>query len=317
MTAAPPLKLGYVLIETERLDDWQHFACEGLGLHGDRLSPDLLALRLDDRERRIIIQRGPAEDAIALGWEADNPSALAQMQAHLVANGVMLDTGTPAMADERGVDRLFGFAGRKGLRHEFFAGAKRTNQPLAGKVSSFVTGAGGLGHAALFTREPEAMTAELQRLLGARLSDTISDRLMGLEMEFSFLHLNERHHSLAIAATKGVRIDPVRTRVQHLMLEAATLCDVGDAYRRCKDLGIPIAMGMGQHPNDKGLSFYAVSPSGFEVELGHDPVRIGPDWEVRAYRGISKWGHQPELQPSGSSRLKAGWTAVKSLFQPT
>lgn len=312
MTGAPPLRLGYLVIETEKLDEWERFARDGMGLHADRLSPDLLTLRLDDRLRRIILRRGPADDAVALGWETDDAAALARMHAHLVANGVTPDSGAAAEAEARGVEGFFGFAGQKGLRHEFFAAARRTNQPLAARVSGFVTGAGGLGHVALFSRDPEALTADLQRLLGARLSDTITDRLMGLEMEFSFLHLNERHHSLAIAATAGIRIDPIRTRVQHLMLEAATLEDVGDAYLRCRELGIPIAMGMGQHPNDQGLSFYAVSPSGFEVELGHAPLRVGPDWQVKSYRGISKWGHQPEVAPD---KLRAGWTALKSLFQ--
>jgi 2,3-dihydroxybiphenyl 1,2-dioxygenase len=314
MIGAPPLRLGYVVIESERLDDWEQFARDGIGLHADRLSPELLALRIDDRQRRIIIRRGPAEDAIALGWETDDAEALARMHAHLVANAITPDAGPLSEANARGIEGYFGFLGRKGLRHEFFADARRTNQPLAARVSGFVTGAGGLGHVALFTREPEALTADMQRLLGARLSDTITDRLMGLEMEFSFLHLNERHHSLAIAATSGIRLDPIRTRIQHLMLEAATLEDVGDAYLRCRELGIPIAMGMGQHPNDRGLSFYAVSPSGFEVELGHAPLQVGPDWQVKSYRGISKWGHRPEFEQGAGDKLKAGWAALKSLF---
>ena len=317
MSGAPSLKLGYVFIESAKLDDWERFSRDGLGLHADRLSPDLLALRVDDRERRIVIRRGPTEDVIALGWEVDDADALAQMQAHLEANGVAPVAGSADDAAIRGVELFHGFEGHKGLRQEFFCGAKRTNRPLSAKVSGFVTGAGGLGHVALFTRKPEALTEDLQRLLGARLSDTITDKLMGLEMEFTFLHLNERHHSLAIAATAGLRVDPIRTRVQHLMLEAETLDDVSDAYLRCKEMGFPIALGMGQHPNDLGLSFYVVCPSGFEVELGHEPRKIGDDWEVKDYRGISKWGHKPEFSPKIGDRLKAGWTVLKSLFQQT
>jgi 2,3-dihydroxybiphenyl 1,2-dioxygenase len=237
------------------------------------------------------------------------------MKDHLEANGVAPVTAAASDAALRGVESYFGFDGNKGLHFEFFAGAKRTNSPLAAKVQGFVTGAGGLGHVALFTRKPEALSEDMQRLLGARLSDTITDKIMGLEMEFTFLHLNERHHSLAIAATAGMRVDPIRTRVQHLMLEARTLEDVGDAYLRCKQLGFPIAMGMGQHPNDLGLSFYVVSPSGFEVELGHEPRKIGPDWEIGEYRGISKWGHKPEFKQTVGDKFKAGWTALKSLLQ--
>lgn len=312
-THAPPLRLGYVLTESEKLDEWEHFACDGLGLHADRLSHDVLALRVDDRERRIIVRRGPGEDVVSLGWEMDDADALSAMRAHLVANTIELADGDePSL---RGVERYFSFTGKKGLRFEFFAGAKRTNRPLEAKAGPFCTGAGGLGHAVLFTRNPEALSGELQRLLGARVSDTITDRLQGIEMEFTFLHLNERHHSLAIGATAGTRFDPIRTRIQHMMLEAETLEAVGDAYLRCKEMGYPIAMGMGQHPNDLGLSFYVVSPSGFEIELGHAPRKIDADWQVGEYRGISKWGHQPEFALRPRDKASAAWTALKSLFR--
>lgn len=315
MTRAPDLKLGYVLIESNKLDEWEVFARDGLGLHADRLSADVLALRVDDRERRIIVRRGPAEDVIALGWEADDAAALDRMRAHLDASGVSLDSGSASDAALRGVEGFYGFAGHKGLRFEFFSSAKRTNQPLAAKAGPFSTGAGGLGHAVLFTRNPEALTEDLKRLLGARVSDTITDKLQGIEMEFTFLHLNERHHSLAIGATAGMRIDPIRTRIQHMMLEAESLEAVGDAYLRCKAMGYRIAMGMGQHPNDHGVSFYVICPSGFEIELGHAPRRIEPDWEVREYRGISKWGHKPEFKPQQKDKLSAMWTALKSLLR--
>lgn len=315
MTEAPPIRLGYVLIESEKLDEWEVFARDGLGLHADRLSADLLALRVDDRERRIIVRRGRAEDVVALGWETDDAAALERMRAHLKANDITAVAGSADDAALRSVESFWGYEGHKGLRFEFTATARRTNQPLDARAGPFVTGTGGLGHAVLFTRNPEALVAELERLLGARLSDTITDKLQGIKMEFTFLHVNERHHSLAVAATSGLRVDPIRTRVQHLMLEADSLEAVGDAYLRCKELGFPIAMGMGQHPNDLGLSFYVVGPSGFEVELGHDPRKIGSDWEVKEYRGISKWGHKPEFQPKSRDKFAAALTAVKSLFR--
>ncbi|MBS0473823.1 MAG: VOC family protein [Proteobacteria bacterium] len=315
MTRPPPLRLGYVLIESGKLDEWEVFARDGLGLHADRLSSDVLALRVDDRERRIVVRRGAAEDVIALGWELDDAAGLDTMRAHLESEGVAVSTGLASEAALRGVDAFHGFFGHKGLRLEFFAGAKRTNQPLQAMSGPFSTGAGGLGHAVLFTRNPEALTAELHRLLGARISDTITDRLQGVEMEFTFLHLNERHHSLAIGATAGLRVDPIRTRIQHMMLEVETLEAVGDAYLRCKALGYPIAMSMGQHPNDHGISFYVVSPSGFEMELGVGPRRIGPDWQVGHYRGISKWGHHSEFTPRRRDRFGTAWTALKSLFR--
>lgn len=315
MTEAPPLKLGYIVIESEKLDEWSTFAGDALGMHIDRISDNLLAVRVDDRERRILIRRGSAEDVVSLGWELEDNDSLARMQQHLEANGIAVASGEPGDARTRGIDGFIEFEGPKGLGFEFFSGAKRTNQPLRMATSGFATGAGGLGHAVIFTRKPEALVEDMKRLLGARLSDTITDNMQGIEMEFWFLHLNERHHSLAIAATKGVRLDPLRTRIQHLMFEANSLNDVSDAYLRCKELGFRIAMSIGQHPNDHGVSFYAVSPSGFEVELGFEPVKIGDDWEVREYRGISKWGHKPEFTPTKKEKRSFLWNAIKSLLR--
>jgi hypothetical protein len=56
-----------------------------------------------------------------------------------------------------------------------------------------------------------------------------------------------------------------------------------------------MANGIGQHPNDRELSFYVVSPSGFEMELGWNPIAVDErDWRPQRYRGISLWGHRPE-----------------------
>ena len=47
-----------------------------------------------------------------------------------------------------------------------------------------------------------------------------------------------------------------------------------EAYRRLRELGFAIANGIGQHPNDRELSFYVASPSGFEIELGWNPIVV-------------------------------------------
>lgn len=312
MTNIPPTRLGYIIVESEKLNEWEVFLRDGIGAHVDRFAHELV-MRIDDRERRMIIRRGPAEDIVSLGFELDTLTDFEAMRTHLIALDEKPKSG--AKTALRAVDSFFAIEGPKGLEIEFFTGAKRTNHPLQMISQGFSTGLGGLGHAVLFTKKPEALVNWLQERLGARISDRISDSLQGIEMEFTFLHLNERHHSVAVAATKGLRLDPIRTKIQHMMLEADSLDDVGDAYRRCKDMGYRIAMSMGQHPNDKGLSFYVVTPSGFELELGANPVRISQDWVVQEYRGISKWGHKPEYRPDKKEKAGQLWTAVKSLFR--
>ena len=134
-----------------------------------------------------------------------------------------------------------------------------------------------------------------QSVLDARISDRIEERLDGVQLEITFLRMNERHHTLATAATRGRRMNPFRTQIHHLNFEAATLDDVTEAYLRCRELGYSMANGIGQHPNDRELSFYVVSPSGFEVELGWNPIHVDEStWQPTVHHGISLWGHRPE-----------------------
>ncbi|MFE2180312.1 hypothetical protein [Streptomyces sp. NPDC059455] len=93
---------------------------------------------------------------------------------------------------------------------------------------------------------------------------------------------------------RGLPLDPIRTRVQHLNIQAATLDDVARSYQRVHELGFDMALSIGQHTNDKELSYYARTPSGFEWEVGWNPIVIDEtSWEPTTYQGISDWGHLP------------------------
>ena len=57
---------------------------------------------------------------------------------------------------------------------------------------------------------------------------------------------------------------------------------------------------MGQHTNDRELSLYVVTPSGFEWELGWNPIVVDEStWAPTTHHGISIWGHTPEGQTIG------------------
>ncbi|MCV7092410.1 VOC family protein [Mycobacterium interjectum] len=102
---------------------------------------------------------------------------------------------------------------------------------------------------------------------------------------------------MAIAAVNRLRLNPMRTRVQHVNVQVAELDDMTAAYRRVNQLGFRMALGVGQHTNDKELSFYAVAPSGFEWEVGWNPIVVDEaTWAPTTHQGISTWGHTPEGQ---------------------
>lgn len=309
------IRLGYVVIESERLEAWRQFAQDGLGMHVDQHDADTLACRIDERERRLSVLRGRSENVVALGWELQDEEALRLALERLARRGIACQAIQGRQAGQRGVTRFWRLTGPKGLAVELFVEARCSALPLAMKTSAFVTGAGGLGHVAITTRRPVQMQAFWQDIFDARISDHIEDRIDGVDLEFAFLRLNERHHSIATAATRGLRLNPVRTQIHHLNLQAAALDDVIQGYLRCKRLGYAIANAIGQHPNDRELSFYVVTPSGFEMELGWGPLLVDEaHWRQQTYRGISAWGHRPE-NLSLSHRLGRIRQGLASLLQ--
>ena len=86
----------------------------------------------------------------------------------------------------------------------------------------------------------------------------------------------------------------IRIRMRHLNIAVADLDDMTTACHRVKELGFRVALGSGQHTNDKELSCYAVTPAGFEWEIGRNPILVDEKtWEPTTYQGISIWGHTP------------------------
>ncbi|KWF27845.1 VOC family protein [Burkholderia pseudomultivorans] len=310
------VRMGYLLAESSRLGEWAKFASEGLGLHVDHSDPRVVACRIDSHQRRLIIRHGAAEDVIAIGWQLDDAAALKLALARMSARGIQVEEGSKAEATLRGVDKFWFFAGPKKLRTELFTAPVLSDLPLHMKASGFVTGASGMGHVAVTTRQPEVMLRFWKEVFDARLSDEIEDKIDGLSLDFAFLRFNERHHSFATASTRGIRLNPLRTQIHHMNLQCLSIEDVTQAYLRCRAMGYPIANAIGQHPNDRELSFYVETPSGFEIELGWNPIVVDErTWRPSVYQGISLWGHRPENLSLGA-RLGRVRRALASLMQP-
>lgn len=287
--------LGYVVIETNKFDDWKRFGADAIGLHVDTLTPDVMRFRMDDRSCRFLLLRGDAEDVTALGWEVDDHETFDVIAARVSDGSIPLVEGTEEECALRGVQRLIRFAGPKGIVQELFTTADLTSEPLRMKNSGWVTGEAGLGHVAITSRAPELMRNYFNNVFDARLSDYIDETISGIKLKIRFLRVNERHHSIAIASVRGIRMDPIRTRVQHLNIQALTLDDMTLSYQRVKELGFHMAHAVGQHTNDKELSYYAKTPSGFEWEVGWNPITVDERiWEPTTHQGISIWGHTPE-----------------------
>lgn len=290
--------LGYIVIETERFADWRRFGRDAIGMHLDETSRDVMRFRLDDNECRFVLQRGPAEDVTALGWHVDDHEAFDEIVSRVTQHGVPITEGTAEEAALRGVERLTRFPGPNGLTQEIFTRARRGATPLDMAVrGGFITGEGGIGHVAVTSTKPDQIRGYYDTVFDARLTDYIDETISGLRFKIRFLRVNQRHHSVAIAAVNQLPINPIRTRVQHLNIQVADLDDMTASYQRVKELGFHMALSVGQHTNDRELSYYAMTPSGFEWEVGWNPIVVDEKtWEPTTYQGISIWGHTREGQ---------------------
>ncbi|MEV0670417.1 VOC family protein [Mycobacterium sp. NPDC050441] len=290
--------LGYVVIETEKFSDWRRFGRDGVGMHVDDSSGDVLRFRLDDHESRFLLQRGPAEDVTALGWQVDDHATFDDIVGRVVRHGVPVTAGSADDAALRGVERLVRFPGPNGLTQEIFTRARPAVTPLRMTVrGGFVTGDCGIGHVAITTKKPQQVRGYYNTVFDARLSDYIDETISGVKVKIRFLRVNQRHHSVAIASVNRLPINPIRTRIQHLNVQVVDLDDMTTSYQRIRELGFGMALGVGQHTNDRELSYYAMTPSGFEWEVGWNPLVVDEaTWEPATHQGISIWGHTPEGQ---------------------
>lgn len=286
--------LGYVGFGVSDLDRWEELAVGILGLQAGRRSTGRsLSLRMDAHEHRIILSQSADDDLQFVGWMFDTGEELEAYVAALRDAGVAVTSGDGEVAALRGVEKLFWCEDPNGVRHEFAFGPRYAADTFASPVlrGGFVTGRLGVGHVLVVARDYDATRAFIRDVLNLKVSDYIRGPLETpggtIEVDATFFHARTgRHHSIATAQI------PVPKRIHHLMIEVEDLDDVGLAHDRCVAAGFPIAMELGHHPNDRMVSFYVRTPSGFLIEYGWNGVVIDDaTWEVKTYSQLSDWGH--------------------------
>ncbi|MET8947907.1 VOC family protein [Streptomyces sp. NPDC004542] len=276
------LCLGYVGISSERLDDWGTFATSRLGMQLVDDAGGTAVLRMDDRRQRVIVtddgRRG------YFGWEVASASAFDRIADALDAVGVRVRSMTSAERANRFVADGIVFRDPAGNRVEAVIHPAEDPTPFVpGRThSGFRTGPLGLGHAVLTTPRYDELLSFYRDVLGFRLSDYTAQPFRA-----SFLHLNARHHSLAIIETETVGI-------HHIMMEMNNMDDVGQAYDLALADPETIGVTLGRHSNDHMFSFYTRTPSDFLVECGWGGRSIDQaTWTpCELTDGPSLWGHE-------------------------
>jgi len=288
--------LGYLRIEATDVAAWREFGTRLLGLvEGRGPEPGALYLRMDDFPARLVIVPGEADRLLASGWEVASEADLSALGQRLAEGGVPAKAGTPEELAARRVAGLLRLEDPSGHALEAFWGASLDSRPAFSPYGSrFVTGDFGMGHVVLpATAQDDAALAFYCGALGFRLRDSmalppeaVGRPAGGPPAMMRFLGCNPRHHSLALAPMSSP------AEIIHLMIEVATLDDVGRTMDRCARRGGRIAATLGRHANDQMVSFYVTTPGGFDIEFGTDGLLVDDaTWIARQTTAISLWGH--------------------------
>ena len=259
-------ELGYVRFGVSSLAAWRVFATQVLGLEvGCDSESGKLYLRADLWHHRIILEEDGSDDLLAVGLRVAGPEEFRAMQTVLREHNVSFELADTQTARQRRVLDLMSLVDPSGNPIEIFHGPQvdthRPFHPARGMYGKFLTGDGGVGHMMLAQKDLDA-TYRFYTLLGMR--GNVEYRVPtpdGRTLEILFMHCNSRDHTFAFGL-------PSKGRVNHLMLEVDNLDDVFMTYELVRKGGYPIAISPGKHANDQMFSFYCVSPSGFQIEIG-------------------------------------------------
>jgi 2,3-dihydroxybiphenyl 1,2-dioxygenase len=291
------LEVAYLGLEVADPAAFATFLGDVVGLvPGDPTTDGAATWRNDDRVQRLVVREGPANDAVFVGFEATSPAAFDRAVERARAAGAAVTEGTEADLAARRVDGLVRIEAPWGVPVEIVHGLATAPEPFASPLvpGGFVTKDQGFGHVVFVTPDLDAADRFAREVVGLVQSDWMETDLGGMALTVRFYHCNPRHHTLALGSL------PIELpqKLHHVMVETVSQDNVGLAFDRAFDAGVPIANALGKHDNDKMFSFYAVTPAGFQLEFGYGARTIDEPWtDNRRYDRISEWGHQPLQSP--------------------
>ena len=284
--------LAYVVAETTDLARWKTYAEGVLGMMTAPSPDGGLYPRMDERQFRFAVQPGQRDAYVASGWEVAGEKAFNDALRILREAKVEFALGDAALCALRRAQQVVSFSDPSCNRHELVWGFQSDfshfNSPAG--VSRFVTEGIGMGHTVLPAAAFEETACFFQDVMGFGLSDMFNFKPAGdagPTLPIHFFHCNNgRHHSLAIAGF------PAESGCVHVMVEVESMPEVGRALDRMHAHKVPQTATLGQHTNDKVISFYMRCPANFDIEYGYGGTVI--DWQehiAHEFTCVSLWGH--------------------------
>ena len=274
--------LGCLRLASPGVAAWRTFAGDFLGMMPvDAGDPEAAAFRIDDFPARLVVEPADEPATTAIGFEVMDRHELAGLVEAVTAAGTAVATGTAEECATRKVTGMVRFDDPGGNPIELFYGPVLQHDPVrTPDVSGFVTGDMGMGHVIASAEDLDAQYDFYTRVLGFTERNTMA------RGRVVFLGCNPRHHTFGITKQRGPGV------LLHLMVEVATLDDVGRGLDRAHELGIPMMHSLGKHTNDHMVSFYVYSPENLAIEYGWNGLRVETEVPTYEISAGAFWGHR-------------------------
>jgi 3,4-dihydroxy-9,10-secoandrosta-1,3,5(10)-triene-9,17-dione 4,5-dioxygenase len=284
-------ELSHVVIGTPDLGKWRDYGTKVLGMAAVDAPDGSLYLKMDSRDFRFLIQKSGKDELFASGWGVSSEGDFHAVRADLEKAGIAVKRGSEGEVKLRKVQDFFSFRDPAGLRHEVSWGPIAAFSKFVSPIGTqFVTGDLGMGHAVLPTPDIDKTVKFWTEVMGFGVSDllhlTLAEGVPPIRVYF--LHCAAgRQHSLAFAELS----DP--TGCNHLMVEVDSMDEVGRGLDRVDQNGVKLTLTLGRHVNDDMISFYMMTPGGFQMEYGTGgSVKDWSTYKVFESTRGSHWGHK-------------------------
>ena len=281
--------LGYVRLGATDMAAWRAFGEDFLGMmRVEGNDPESLYFRVDHYPPRLVVSPAGEPGMTAMGFEVLNERELVKLVGAVENEGIKVTAGTKEECAERRVTGFARFLDPGGNTVELFYGPVldhvRVQTPL---VSGFVTGEMGLGHVIVTAEDTKAEFDFYIRVLGFVERNTAGPTY--------FMGCNQRHHTFGIAPRPGPG------GLVHIMVEMATIDDVGLALDRAAEADIPMMYTLGKHTNDQMVSFYVYSPELYAIECGWNGLLVEREEPTYEITEGAIWGHKFTPPPAAQS----------------
>ena len=175
---AADLEVAYLGVQVSDPKAFGTFLGEVVGLiPADTSTDGATSWRNDDRVHRIIVEEGPANDAVFVGLEAGSPDAFARAVDRARAAGASVTDGSPSEVAARRVEALVRVDTPWGVPFELVHGLALAATPFDSPLvpGGFVTKDQGFGHVVFVVSDLDGGDRFVRDALGFTQSDWLDD----------------------------------------------------------------------------------------------------------------------------------------------